>query len=95
MKDRLAEVGGVILSFILVGGVIGFILWSNYTSPTPPDNSTTTVSSDTTCSPDYDPCVPDVSYDLDCSDVGEEVEVVGYDVYGLDGDNDGWACESY
>jgi hypothetical protein len=47
------------------------------------------------CSPDYDPCVPDASYDLDCADIGQEVEVVGDDVYGLDADGDGYGCESY
>jgi beta-lactam-binding protein with PASTA domain len=48
------------------------------------------------CDPDYTgACVPDVPYDLDCSDIGyQTVYVVGYDKYGFDGyDNDGIGCE--
>lgn len=65
--------------------------------PSPPDNTYDYPDDSNTdnCSPDYDPCVPDVSYDLDCSDVGEQVTVVGNDPYGLDGDGDGIGCESY
>lgn len=37
----------------------------------------------------------DVPYDLDCSDVKEEVWVGDYDPNGLDRDGDGWGCESY
>jgi len=37
----------------------------------------------------------DVNYDLDCSDIGYEVWVGGYDPHGLDRDGDGWGCESY
>jgi resuscitation-promoting factor RpfB len=41
-------------------------------------------------------CVPIVSYDLDCVDIGFRVYVVGYDKHGFDGnDNDGIGCESY
>ena len=47
------------------------------------------------CNPNYDPCVEDSSYDLDCADIGEEVEVTGDDVYNLDRDGDGYGCESY
>lgn len=47
------------------------------------------------CDPDYSGCVPNVSYDLDCDDVQEEVEVYGDDYHGLDGDGDGYGCESY
>ncbi len=34
-------------------------------------------------------------YDQDCSDIGREVWVGGYDPDGLDRDGDGWGCESY
>ena len=37
----------------------------------------------------------DVGYDLDCSDIGEQVWVGNYDPHGLDRDGDGWGCESY
>lgn len=47
------------------------------------------------CDPNYSPCVPNVSYDLDCPDIGFEVEVIGYDKHGFDRDGDGYGCESY
>jgi len=47
------------------------------------------------CNPNYTPCIPDVPYDLNCADIGEMVTVIGVDVYNLDGDGDGYACESY
>lgn len=47
------------------------------------------------CDPNYTPCVPNVSYDLDCKDVGFRVQVIGYDRHGLDRDGDGIGCESY
>jgi len=47
------------------------------------------------CNPNYTGCVPNVPYDLDCKDIGYSVQVIGYDQYNLDGDGDGWGCESY
>ncbi len=47
------------------------------------------------CNPNYSGCVENSSYDLDCSDIEFEVEVLGYDEYGLDRDDDGYGCESY
>ncbi len=48
------------------------------------------------CDPNYSPCVPNVSYDLDCSDIRFKVTVIGSDPHGFDGnDNDGLGCESY
>lgn len=47
------------------------------------------------CDSNYSGCVPVVSYDLDCSDIGYSVQVYGYDKHGLDGDDDGEGCESY
>jgi len=48
------------------------------------------------CDPNYSPCVPLVSYDLDCPDIGFSVRVLGSDPHGFDGnDNDGYGCESY
>lgn len=47
------------------------------------------------CDPNYSGyCVPVVSYDLDCADVGSFFQVVGTDRHGFDGDYDGVACES-
>jgi resuscitation-promoting factor RpfB len=59
---------------------------------TPPPAASTQQSS---CSPYYSPCVPNVSYDLDCSDIGMRVSVHGGDPYRLDADHDGIGCESY
>jgi hypothetical protein len=52
------------------------------------------------CNPNYDPCVP-VASDVDCSGgsgngpayVTGPVTVVGTDIYDLDRDGDGIACE--
>jgi len=47
------------------------------------------------CDENYSGCVPVVSYDLDCADIGRSVRVYGYDRHGFDRDNDGYGCESY
>lgn len=47
------------------------------------------------CDPNYTPCVPNVSYDLDCADIGFSVRVIGSDPHRFDGDDDGYGCESY
>lgn len=48
------------------------------------------------CDPNYTGgCVPNVSYDLDCPDIGFSVTVVGDDPHGFDRDGDGYGCESY
>jgi hypothetical protein len=40
--------------------------------------------------------VPTGYGDIDCGELIEtDFDVVGYDIYGLDGDGDGIACESY
>jgi hypothetical protein len=54
-------------------------------APKPPSN----------CDPNYVPCVPNVSYDLDCPDIGFQVTVVGSDHHRFDRDGDGYGCESY
>lgn len=46
------------------------------------------------CEPGYDPCVPVFPPDVDCADVNGPVRVTGPDPHGLDGDGDGFACES-
>lgn len=56
------------------------------TSPGPASN----------CDPNYSgACVPIVSWDLDCADIGESVTVVGSDIHRFDADGDGSGCESY
>ena len=47
------------------------------------------------CDPNYSGCVPNVSYDLDCADIGFSVTVIGYDKHRFDRDGDGYGCESY
>jgi hypothetical protein len=49
------------------------------------------------CHPNYEPCVPNVPYDLNCDDIKFAVRVIdSQDPYGFDGnDNDGLGCESY
>ncbi len=48
------------------------------------------------CEPGYSPCLPIVS-DLDCDDINDSlkpIHVTGIDPYRLDGDADGYGCES-
>jgi hypothetical protein len=52
--------------------------------PPPPGN----------CHPSYSPCLPNVS-DLDCADIGHQVQVHGPDKYNLDADGDNVGCDSY
>lgn len=47
------------------------------------------------CDTNYSGCVPVVSYDLDCADIGYTVTVYGYDKHGFDRDGDGSGCESF
>lgn len=48
------------------------------------------------CDPNYaGGCVPVLSYDLDCPDIGIDVEVIGVDVHEFDRDLDGYGCETY
>ena len=48
------------------------------------------------CDPSYpDACIPSPPPDLDCKDVGKMVRVRPPDPHRLDGDGDGWGCESY
>jgi resuscitation-promoting factor RpfB len=50
-------------------------------------------STSSNCDPNYTPCVPNVSYDLDCGDIGFTVSVIGNDPHRFDRDNDGYGCE--
>lgn len=62
-----------------------------YVAPSPPPPVVSR-----SCDPNYSGCVPIVSYDLDCPDIGFAVTVLGVDTHGFDGnDNDGYGCESY
>lgn len=60
----------------------------------------TKVTQSSSCHPSYSPCVPYAS-DVDCAGgsgngpayVSGPIKVIGPDVYDLDRDGDGWACE--
>ena len=46
------------------------------------------------CAAGYSPCVPPPPPDLDCADLDGPIRVTGSDPHNLDGDGDGWGCES-
>jgi micrococcal nuclease len=52
------------------------------------------VASSSNCDPNYSPCVPLVSYDLDCGDISTSVKVIGTDIHRFDREGDGYGCES-
>lgn len=74
-----------------VNEVIGIC---NYVPPPPPP------APSPSCDPNYSGCVP-IDSDVDCaggsgngpSYANGPVSVIGYDIYGLDGDGDGVGCE--
>lgn len=62
----------------------------------PPVTEVTSIGTKTAssnCDPNYSPCIPNVSYDLDCADIGFTVRVIGSDRHRLDRDKDGYGCE--
>lgn len=61
--------------------------------PQPAPSSSVGTGNSASCNPNYTPCIPNSPYDLDCSDIGFTVRVVGTDVYRLDRDHDGYGCE--
>lgn len=73
---------------VLVGGAVE-------ATPNPSAAQHLSDQQEENCLPDYDPCVPDSEFDLDCPDIGHGVRVVGTDVYGFDRDGDGAGCESW
>lgn len=52
------------------------------------------VTANESCDPNYSPCIPSVSYDLDCADINSPVRVIGTDHHRFDRDKDGFGCES-
>jgi hypothetical protein len=67
------------------------------TSSSPPSpTSTPAPAPGGACDPNYTGfCVPIVSYDLDCGDIGHRVSIVGVDIHQFDSDHDGIGCERY
>jgi hypothetical protein len=70
-------------------------------APTAPAAPTTTSPGPNPCNPNYDGCVPNDPIDVDCfggngdgpSYLQGTARVVGTDVYGLDRDDNGVACD--
>jgi hypothetical protein len=61
----------------------------------PPATPQPIVSPQGGCDPGYQgACVPYAPPDLDCDDIGTTVRVIGSDPHRLDGDGDGYGCES-
>ena len=54
-------------------------------------------SSVSTCNPNYNGCIPNISTDIDCADIKKLglaiVQVIGKDIYKLDRDGDGIGCD--
>ncbi len=61
---------------------------------TTPKSQQSTAPTNGNCDPNYSPCVPSVSYDLDCGDISFSVKVIGTDHHRFDRDGDGYGCES-
>jgi micrococcal nuclease len=65
------------------------------TTATPSPTQTLPAQVSSNCDPNYaGGCVPNVSYDLDCSDISFVVKIVGTDKHKFDRDGDGIGCES-
>ncbi len=70
------------------------------TTTTAPPTTTTTTTTAPQCDPNYSGCVP-IASDVDCAGgsgngpeyVSGPIQVIGSDIYDLDRDNDGIACE--
>jgi hypothetical protein len=77
----------LIASTIVVVGFVGFLAISSGNNRQGGDGA---------CNNNYSgSCVPNVTYDLDCSRINSSVTVIGKDVYHFDADNDNLGCESY
>lgn len=92
MEEKLKTYKTWIIVLLLVIGVgSGIWIYSNFIQkpPTPEPSP----QEDKNCDPNYSPCIPNVSHDLDCSDIGFTVKVTGVDRHKLDRDKDGLGCE--
>lgn len=98
-KDFLIGLAGLILILGLWTSPIWIAVGWSWLFPsqgtTSQSNVETQRGEDSNCNPNYSPCIPNASYDLDCADVGKSVRVIGYDEYGLDRDGDGRGCDRY
>lgn len=78
-RGVMVGVGAALAAGLAIGGYA----WSQHDASVGAD-----------CSSNYEPCVP-VDTDVNCSDLGFQVQVIGEDIYGLDRNGDGLGCESY
>lgn len=83
---------------IITAPVVQIVAIGSYVAPPPPPGPISIP--DSSCDPNYSGCVP-IDSDVDCaggsgngpSYVSGPVTVIGSDIYGLDRDGDGVACE--
>lgn len=78
-RGLMVSVGSALVAGLALGGYA----WSQQAPSTGAE-----------CSANYEPCVP-LDTDVNCSDLGFQVRVIGEDVYGLDRNGDGLGCASY
>ncbi len=78
-RRRMFGIGAAIAGLLLGGVTI------NNTEPVAP-----LITGD--CNPNYTGCIAN-KYDVDCGELTAPVRVIGTDIYRLDGDKDGIACE--
>lgn len=81
------------LLWLLFLSLPAILIWLSESNDQPQPASVRPSSGVSACDPNYSGCVPDVPYDLDCSDVSGPVYVRGSDPNGFDGDGDGIGCE--
>lgn len=96
---KKSNIGGAITLVALVAAA-----YNTYTSSIPDNRANhaapVAISSQQGCDPNYSGCVP-VASDVDCAGgpgngpayVSGPIRVLGSDIYHMDGDGDGIACE--
>lgn len=95
MKRKRSNIGPIALLAVIGAGYLYSALDNETNHTVPPYSPSSSV-----CDPNYTGCVP-IASDVDCAGRGgngpEYVEgpirVIGRDIYHLDGDGDGIACE--
>lgn len=97
-RRRRATLVSIAGTLVVLGGLVWWLISGTASAPASPpaDGAVVPATGVVTgeCHPGYEPCLP-VTDDLDCSDIRVAVTVRGKDVYGLDRDGDGQACEVY
>jgi hypothetical protein len=94
MREKLREIAGMsfVWALIIFAVVFGAHAYNSHRVKA----QLQTNNPKPKCDPNYTGyCVPNVSYDLNCSDIKHRVKVVGYDDDHFDADHDRIGCESY